>query len=261
MLISVRNLLKRFFNFKMIRKAVRQYLAKNASTLFPYIRRLDVVLSCVFGRIHEKEFRHLDGMLQKSPVVIDVGANLGQSITSLSRIFDNPQVICFECNPSCFNTLNMICELNKLLRGSLVTIHYLALSSEAGHHVFYVPRFHNNAFLQEGFLGTCNVEISEIAKRIGCRPDDIDFEKSKVEVATIDSFDLRPDLIKIDVQGAELDVLLGAKRTIINWAPVLFIEVPDDAEERQALLDYLFRIDYSVTELKTNLIAKPNYRT
>ena len=36
----------------------------------------------------------------------------------------------------------------------------------------------------------------------------------QVEARTLDSFELKPDFIKVDVQGAELDVLRGAEKSI-----------------------------------------------
>lgn len=45
-----------------------------------------------------------------------------------------------------------------------------------------------------------------------------------VPVITLDSFGLRPDFIKIDVEGMELDVLLGAETTIRAHHPVVMFE-------------------------------------
>jgi FkbM family methyltransferase len=47
----------------------------------------------------------------------------------------------------------------------------------------------------------------------------------EVRCITIDSLDLMPDVIKIDVEGAEAAVLDGAWSTIRRSLPVMFIEV------------------------------------
>lgn len=45
------------------------------------------------------------------------------------------------------------------------------------------------------------------------------------------------DLIKIDVEGMELDVLLGAESTLLKHKPVIFIEITENEAEVRKLLD------------------------
>ena len=44
-------------------------------------------------------------------------------------------------------------------------------------------------------------------------------------ICTLDSYNLSPSFIKIDVQGSELDVLIGGKDTIMTHKPTIIIEV------------------------------------
>jgi len=57
----------------------------------------------------------------------------------------------------------------------------------------------------------------------------------------------RVDLIKIDVEGAELDVLLGATNTLSRFKPILQIEVKKDNEE--VVLSLLEKHGYKVLKL------------
>jgi FkbM family methyltransferase len=67
-----------------------------------------------------------------------------------------------------------------------------------------------------------------------------------VQVRTIDEFHLkRCDLIKIDVEGMELDVLKGAAGTIRRLRPTLYVE-NDRAEKSEALVRYLDELDYDL---------------
>ena len=50
-------------------------------------------------------------------------------------------------------------------------------------------------------------------------------EGSETNILPLDEFNLSPNYIKIDVQGSERDVLLGAERTIRIHKPVVIIEV------------------------------------
>ena len=45
-----------------------------------------------------------------------------------------------------------------------------------------------------------------------------------VELRTLDSFDLEPDLIKIDVEGSHMSVLRGASETLKKYKPVVIVE-------------------------------------
>lgn len=47
----------------------------------------------------------------------------------------------------------------------------------------------------------------------------------QVKMVTLDSLGLAPTLIKIDVEGAEMDVLLGGKETLLAHKPDLAIEI------------------------------------
>lgn len=60
-----------------------------------------------------------------------------------------------------------------------------------------------------------------------------------------------PDIIKIDVEGAELDVILGAERTLRQYKPRLFIAI-DDQKNEAPLLDFLRAIGYKIEFLGQN---------
>lgn len=45
-----------------------------------------------------------------------------------------------------------------------------------------------------------------------------------IEVITIDSLMIAPNFIKIDVEGMEPDVLMGARKTIKDYSPLIMIE-------------------------------------
>ena len=55
------------------------------------------------------------------------------------------------------------------------------------------------------------------------------------------------DLIKIDVEGCELEVLEGARRTITASRPVLIVEIKDGHYDRVA--DFAAELGYDVSRL------------
>jgi FkbM family methyltransferase len=48
--------------------------------------------------------------------------------------------------------------------------------------------------------------------------------EQKVKMITIDSLNLNPNIMKIDVEGAEAKVLIGAKNTILRSRPIIIME-------------------------------------
>jgi FkbM family methyltransferase len=49
--------------------------------------------------------------------------------------------------------------------------------------------------------------------------------KNKSNTYRLDGFQIKPDLIKIHTEGTELDVIMGAKKTILNHNPFLVFSV------------------------------------
>ena len=76
----------------------------------------------------------------------------------------------------------------------------------------------------------------------------------------VDSLNLaRCDLIKIDVEGAEYGVLVGAGETIKRCQPVLYIEADRDLEKQQVMLEQLEVYGYMAHPHVVPLYSKNNY--
>jgi hypothetical protein len=73
-------------------------------------------------------------------------------------------------------------------------------------------------------------------------------------VVTLDSLDLAPDVIKIDVEGAEYDILVGGEQTLLRHDPALLIEVHvrkirHFLHKERHVRKYLQSLGYVVTKL------------
>src|SRR5262249_41973037 len=141
-------------------------------------------------------------------VVLDVGANVG-SYTLLFAMWAGAagRVFAFEPAPEAREGLRMHVALNGLAdRTEIVPV---AASSAVG-----TARFH--------------VDGSSGANAIAAAGQRGDAASIDVETTTIDAFcerrRLRPDVIKIDVEGAELDVLRGARRVLRQPGLQAFLE-------------------------------------
>jgi hypothetical protein len=54
----------------------------------------------------------------------------------------------------------------------------------------------------------------------------LSIEEQTVPVRTLDSFEFTPDVVKIDVQGAEHQVVKGAVETFRRADPITIVEAP-----------------------------------
>ena len=75
-------------------------------------------------------------------------------------------------------------------------------------------------------------------------------EEDTVQVISLDSLNLSQcDLIKIDVQGYEYNLIVGAKNTLNKFKPVIFLEnaIGDEADAKTSLLvkEYLLNMGYN----------------
>ena len=140
-------------------------------------------------------------------VAIDIGASVGWYTYPLSKRFS--RVYAFEINDE---VTRWITDYN---RGNIEVIH-CGLSCKEGNARLYVPVAHGLTLTGWGSLYQDN-----------CPNADKYLEK-EVQVAPLDDFKIADvGFVKMDVEGHEVEVLLGAERTISQSRPVILIEIKD----------------------------------
>ena len=76
-----------------------------------------------------------------------------------------------------------------------------------------------------------------------------------VSVRTLDGFEFKEvDLIKIDVEGMELQVLEGAIHTIQKWKPVVLFE-NKRSRYNEKLVDFFEQFSYNIKQYKSDTVA------
>ena len=157
----------------------------------------------------------IEGVLPFVPadgVCIDVGASLGLYSIALSRRFPGLQVYAVEPVPDTFQHLERNLAANA---PSCVALQHACGAKDESARIQFVSRFSAGShFSVEGSLA--GVETSGD-------------QAVEVSVRTLDSIARqlqlpRVDLIKIDVEGFELDVLEGASDVLKKWQPITQIE-------------------------------------
>ncbi len=167
----------------------------------------DVIQSCHsrLGFYEEKELDDIALVLPNHGIIVDVGANVGNHVVYFSKLGRAHTVIPFEPNPSAIEVLKKNIEINNIL--SRVDLSYIGVG--VGKEETYLSL---DFALAENNLGA--VRLSH------------ESPNSKIRINTLDNMliNVKPDFIKVDVEGMELDVLLGAQRIISECRPILYIE-------------------------------------
>lgn len=162
------------------------------------------------GHYEPEEVRVLAALAERSRVVLDIGSNAGFMALNMARA-GAEQVHAFEPVPSTFDELTRNVELNQL--GAKICCHALALGEREETADFYVPVFHGSVAASARPLFP---EQENTIVPVPVVP--LDRWVAEQEVAGI-------DLVKCDVEGAELFVLRGGLATLGQHKPVLMVEL------------------------------------
>lgn len=182
----------------------------------------------IFGDDIEKGFFARLGEF-KPGLVVDAGAGWGFYTEQVLRYSPGSRVLCFEPFPGNWPFVE------KAIVGKNASLIKSALGAEPGEADFYVSGTANAVGAWAGFD---RYSSTGMIVPTGTRP-----EAFKVPVTTVDAeVDERLLLLKIDVQGGELDVLEGASKTFQLGIDFLYVEFTGEMEILMFLLDRGYRI-------------------
>lgn len=178
-----------------------------ASLCVPGPRR--VRLSVVGGnlRIH----RLIDALAHPGATVVDVGANIGyNAVHAARRVGSGGRVVAVEPAPDNLTVLERNLAAARLPN---VTVRPVAAGRDKGHRKLYLRG--DTSAVNSLYPQSCYASVTGV----------IDVPVERLDELVEDD----PDLVKIDVEGAELEVLEGMERLlrrpglalIVEWHPTL----------------------------------------
>lgn len=162
----------------------------------------------------------------KNPTIIDIGANYGFiSLALQANLEKEAAIYSFEPHPDIFSAFNTSINKNNI----------------------------NNIFSFNVAIGEKECEIDlNLSTQTSNILNSEDREVQKVitiKQVNLDNFfsekNIKPDYIKIDVDGYEINVLNGLKETISKYKPLMVIESNDDVR----VIHFLNQFNYKLLDL------------
>lgn len=180
----------------------------------------------------------------KEGLFMDVGANVGQTALKVNSINFNQLMVCFEPNALCVNYIYELKELNGWSNLNLVPA---AIFDAPGIQKFYSLGQSDTgaSLLSDTRPGYFNETTYKFVNAIS------ESELSKLILQKV-------TFLKIDVEGAELNVLKALKTLIQQNHPIIYCEVLDAHNEsvirqndelKKEIVDFTREIGYAIYRL------------
>ena len=180
----------------------------------------------LYGEYSEDEATYLAKLLAPGDVVVEVGANIGAHTISLANVVGSEgRVIAIEAHPAHFQLLSANIALNSL--GNVQTINLAAGATQGSINLPDVD------FKRPENFGIVELSPGGAGAEVTVAPLD--------DLLTLDAC----KLIKIDVEGMEREVILGAKAIIDRCQPAIYVE-NDRKDKSPALISTLLDLGYKL---------------
>ena len=171
------------------------------------------------------------GLIKPEATVCDIGANIGNHSVFFGKVLGAKRVLAFEPHPHCYAALCRNLELNGLT-DALAYNCMVGPTSGRGE----IARFNARNLGGSAFAPAKTGAVPMVAL------DDL-IDAEEMQGLTF---------IKIDVEGAELDVLAGAKKVIKAFKPTLWVELLDRNNAVPAAAKLLGSLGYTSERIGPN---------
>ncbi len=177
---------------------------------------------------------------------VDVGINVGQTLVKVHALFDEIKYIGFEPNSSCVHYLQELIKINGLVgytvlpiavgaKTEMLKLNFFA-SDSSDSAASIIERFRPNS-KEDHFIYVPVFNFQAVANFLPTSPNSI---------------------VKIDVEGAELDVLLGLQDWIKSNQPLILIEIlpvyseknTERLKRQDRIEELMHTLNYKISRIK-----------
>jgi len=185
-----------------------------------------------FGGWEPETIEFIENNVKKDHYVVEVGANVGiQSLHLAKKVGDNGRVFAFEPTEFALRKLTKNCELNPELSSRISVLKRLVTD---GKHSTPISTIRSS---WQTDLSRNNDE--SINSNLAISIDEF----------IVDEKISRLDILKIDVDGYDFKVLQGAKKAILKFKPLIYVELGEEALNEQGdsvkdIYNFLIELGY-----------------
>ncbi len=196
----------------------------------------------------------LFNLCKEGDVIVDVGTNIGYVLLNFAqRVGKDGFVYGFEPNPFTYAKCVENIKLNDL---SNIKVSNIGLGVDQTRGRIIVPYDRNR--------GAVYIEAMKASEEAKPSADIIYANITSLDRFTQENNINRIDLIKIDVEGFELNVLKGAKETLAKYRPKLFVEIDDTLLQRQnatsrEVIKFISNFGYLIKRADTGVVIHDDY--
>jgi len=267
LLLTARKVTRAFFlvrGLARIAEVVRRYYARHSSktilvddyhgNLKFYCELHKYITSQIFWRGHSSDGQLIlvDRALKADSVFFDVGANIGEFTLTAASKLNAGTVYAFEPSGVMMKKLQANIAVNAF--SNIKTFNFGFSDTSKTLPIYSCPNIGFDGTLNDGALTLYRTDnVCELLEQVKLEVFDTFVETNKID---------KMDVLKIDVEGAELSVLKGAARSIERFKPVIMIEVNDLActaagYDGREILRFLERIGYRLMSVHEKGRTRP----
>jgi FkbM family methyltransferase len=170
----------------------------------------------------------------KSGIIIDVGSNYGFLSLVWAASLPELSIHSYEIHPSIFQTLTSAGEENGF---SNLNVFQQAVSD----------KMQTLFFRLKGSTASIEINVQNLAKQYRVESVTLDYNYlSKVHPPIV--------AIKIDTDGSDYNVLVGAENLIKTFKPLVIVETNNDPR----IINFLFDVGYNIKDMAGNVITDIN---
>jgi FkbM family methyltransferase len=179
---------------------------------------------------------------KKGDIVIDIGAHMGRyTIISSKRVGANGKVVAIEADPSNFEMLNSNIKLNQLT--NVTPLNYAVYSKETkiklylpeveSGYTIYNTIMSNRARTEDKFVEVNANTLDHLLQLKGIRQEEVNW-------------------IKIDVEGAEFEVLKGASNVLSKSKDIALLIEIHGLDNHRPILEFVSSYNFKIEFEKSN---------